>query len=142
MKKTYLALVSAGLLLLGGCGQVLDGDGMTAKDPDAYDWEKAGVTVLLPEGTLEHCTPRLTEDGDVSFCLKDGEDFVFQLAALPKEQAEEGLGLYTMGETDGFVLQVRTPTCGTLNAESNREIWQEFQEKASEIVVADISAKE
>lgn len=141
MKKTYLALILAGLLLLGGCGQVLDGDGMTAKAPDAYNWEKAGVTVLLPEGTLEHCTARLSEDGDVSFCLKEGDDFVFQLAALPKEQAEEGFWLYTIGETEEFVLQVRTPTCGTLNVESNREIWQEFQEKASEIVVADISAK-
>lgn len=141
MKKLLLLLLAMGLL--GGCqpaekettetnreeGQEeTDGEEMTE---DPYVFVAAGVELILPEGMAEACDATVLEDGSVHFCLKESGDFVFRLLAVPKEEAqEEDTWVHTLGETEDAVIQIMLPSCGTLNQEDVRPLWNEMVEKA------------
>ena len=135
MKKLLVMLCMLGLS--AGCQPAAQengqNEGETPKE-DSYVLEEAGVEVLLPEGTLEVCDINTGEDGSVWFDLKDGGDTVFCLQAFPKgEEMEETLGVYTLGETEDFVIQAFVSTCGTLNQEGVRPLWNEMREKVSQM---------
>lgn len=143
MKKILLILLAMGLL--GGCqsteketaqpetnqeeGQEETEGKETEKEP--YFFTAAGVEIVLPEGMAEACDAVVLEDGSVNFCLKESGDFVFCLTALPKEEKmEEDTWVHTLGETEDAVIQIMLPSCGTLNQEDVRPLWNEMVEKA------------
>ncbi len=138
MKKIFLMLCMLCLLGLStGCQPAeQDPNESEAEAPmeDIYVWDEAGVKVLLPEGTMEVCNVEVWEDTVISFALKESGDSVFCLQAIPKEEAVEGnLGVYTLGETEDFVIQASVSTCGTLADESVRPLWNEMREKVSQM---------
>ena len=54
MKKLLCLLLALGLLT--GCQPMDEGDPDSYEIPaDEYVWEEVGATILLPEGTMEHC---------------------------------------------------------------------------------------
>jgi len=125
---------------------------LTEVPEDIYVWEEAGATILLPEGTMEHCDVTVRKDsgaGVIWFEFKDGGDTAFWLKAYEKpsddlcglptqEPLEEQLGVFTLGETDTHIIQVMTSTCGTLNREEVRPIWEELRAKAAEMTEENI----
>ena len=119
---------------------------------DIYIWEDVGATILLPEGTMEVCDVTVRKDsgaGVIWFEFKDGGDTAFWLKAYekpsddlcglpPQEPLEEQLGVFTLGETDTHIIQVMTSTCGTLNNEEIRPLWEEMRQKAVEMTEENI----
>ena len=151
MKKLLCLLLALGLLT--GCQPMDEGDPDSYEIPaDEYVWEDVGATILLPEGTMEHCNVTVRKDsgaGVVWFEFKDGGDAAFWLKAYEKpsddfcglptqEPLEEQLGVFTLGETDTHTLQVMTSTCGTLNNEEIRPLWEEMRAKAAEMTEENI----
>lgn len=144
MKKLLLLLLAMGLL--GGCqpaeketvqtetGKEEEGQEETDGEEtteETYVYVAAGVELVLPEGMQEACDATVLEDGSVHFCLKESGDFVFRLMAAPKEEAqEEDTWVHTLGETEDAVIQIMLPSCGTLNQEDVRPLWNEMVEKA------------
>lgn len=134
MKKLFCLLLCFGLCT--GCQPAETGEPDIKDIPkDEYVWEEVGATILLPEGTMEYCDVQ-AESGALWFDFKDGGDTAFWLEAWEKgveEPMEEQLGVFTLGETDTHVIQVLTSTCGTLNNEKMRDLWEEMREKAMEM---------
>ena len=101
---------------------------------------------------MEHCNVTVAKDsgaGVIWFELKDGGDAAFWLKAYEKpsddlcglptqKPLEEQLGVFTLGETDTHILQVMTSTCGTLNNEEIRPLWDEMRQKAWEMTEENI----
>ncbi|MBQ9091888.1 MAG: hypothetical protein IJY52_06440 [Anaerotignum sp.] len=141
MKKLLYLLLSFGILT--GCQPVESG---VAEPPeiipaDAYHWEEVGATILLPEGTMEYCDVHIAESGALWFDFKEGGDTAFWLEAWEKgteEPLEEQLGVFTLGETDTHIIQVMLSTCGTLNDEKIRPLWEELRQKAAEMTEKNI----
>lgn len=135
MKKLFCLLLCFGLFT--GCQPAETGEPDIKDIPqDEYVWEEVGATILLPEGTMEYCDVHIAESGALWFDFKDGGDTAFWLEAWEKgveEPMEEQLGVFTLGETDTHVIQVLTSTCGTLNNEKMRDLWEEMREKAMEM---------
>lgn len=144
MKKLLLLLLAMGLL--GGCqmaekesvqpetGKEEEGqeeiDGEETAE-ETYFFAAAEAELILPEGMQEVCDATVLEDGSVNFNLKESGDFVFCLTAAPKEEAqEENTWVHTLGETEDTVIQIMLPSCGTLNQEDVRPLWNEMVEKA------------
>lgn len=148
MKKLLCLLLSFGLLT--GCQPVEQGEPEPMDIPkDEYVWEEVGAAILLPEGTREYCDISIGEDGSVWFHFKDGGDTVFWLTPYEKpneelcgvplaEPLEEQLGVFTLGETDTHIIQVMTSTCGTLNNEEMRDLWDEMRGKVAEMTEENI----
>lgn len=151
MKKLLCLLLS--FVFLTGCQPMDKGDPDSYEIPaDEYVWEDVGATILLPEGTMEHCYVEVAKDsgaGVIRFQLIDSGDTAFWLKAYekssddlcglpPQEPLEEQLGVFTLGETDTHILQVMTSTCGTLNREEVRPIWEELRAKAAEMTEENI----
>ena len=148
MKKLLCLMLS--LVCLTGCRPVETDLG--AARVDEYRWEEVGATILLPEGTMEICDVTARKDsgaGVIWFEFKDGGDAAFWLKAYekspddlcglpPQEPLEEQLGVFTLGETDTHVIQVMTSTCGTLNNEEIRPLWEEMRQKAAEMTEENI----
>ena len=113
---------------------------------DEYIWEDVGAMILLPTGTMEYCDVTVRKDsgaGVICFDFKDGGDTAFWLKAYGKDSdwdspLEEQLGVFTLGETDTHIIQVMTSTCGTLNNEEIRPLWEEMRQKAWEMTEANI----
>ena len=143
MKKWLCLMLCLGLFT--GCQPMDEGDPDSYEIPaDEYGWEDVGATILLPEGTMEHCYVEVAKDsgaGVIRFQLIDSGDTAFWLKAYEKgekEPMEEQLGVFTLGETDTHILQVMTSTCGTLNREEVRPIWEELRAKAAEMTEENI----
>ena len=140
MKKLLLLTLLMGMLT--GCQPAEKGEPDILDIPaDEYVWEEVGATILLPEGTMEHCDVHIAESGALWFDFKEGGDTAFWLEAWEKgveEPMEEQLGVFTLGETDTHVIQVLTSTCGTLNNEAIRDLWDEMREKAAQMTEEDI----
>ena len=146
MKKLLCLLLALGLLT--GCQPMDAGDPDSYEIPaDEYVWEDVGATILLPEGTMEHCYVEVAKDsgaGVIWFQLKDSGDSAFWLQAYAKDTdadppvMEEQLGVFTLGETDTHVIQVMTSTCGTLNREEVRPVWEDLRAKAAEMTEENI----
>ena len=146
MKKLLCLLLFVGLLT--GCQPMDEGDPDSYEIPaDEYHWAEVGATILLPEGTMEVCDVTVAKDsgaGTVWFQFKDGGDMAFWLKAYAKDTdadspvPEEQLGVFTLGETDTHIIQVMTSTCGTLNNEEIRPLWEEMRQKAAEMTEENI----
>ena len=140
MKKLLCLLLS--LFCLTGCQPVGRGQPEPMDIPkDEYVWAEAGATILLPEGTMTYCDVHIAESGALWFDFKDGGDTAFWLEAWEKgveEPLEEQLGVFTLGETNTHVIQVMTSTCGTLNNEKIRPLWEEMRKKAVEMTEENI----
>ncbi|MBQ5589266.1 MAG: hypothetical protein IIU70_03855, partial [Anaerotignum sp.] len=140
MKKLLCLLLF--LLCLAGCQPMDEGDPDSYEIPaDEYHWAEVGATILLPEGTMEHCDVHMAESGALWFDFHDGGDTAFWLEAWEKgaeEPLEEQLGVFTLGETDTHIIQVMTSTCGTLNNEKIRPLWEEMRAKAAEMTEENI----
>ena len=149
MKKLLCLLLFFGLLT--GCQPAETGEPEVKDTPaDVYLWEEVGATILLPEGTMEFCDVTVTKDsgaGTVWFQFKDGGDTAFWLKAYRKDSdwdspLEEQLGVRTLGETETHVIQVMTSTCGTLNREEVRPIWEKLRQGAAEMSEENIMGME
>lgn len=147
MKKLLWLLLALGLLT--GCRPAATGEPDLQDIPeDVYVWEDVGAAILLPEGTVEHCDVTVAKDsgaGVIRFAFKEGGDAVFWLKAYEKgvkEPLEEQLGVFTLGETDTHILQVMTSTCGTLNNEEIRPLWDEMREKVWKMTAENIIESE
>lgn len=152
MKKLLCLLLCFGLLT--GCHPAEPGEpepkdlshwtdvDLAEVPADEYIWEDVGATILLPEGTMEVCDVHIAESGALWFDFKDGGDTAFWLEAYEKDLCalplEEQLGVFTLGETDTHIIQVMTSTCGTLNNEEIRPLWEEMRAKAWEMTEEDI----
>ena len=146
MKKLFCLLLC--FVFLTGCHPMDEGEKDIYKVPaDVYIWEEVGAKILLPEGTMEHCYVEVAKDsgpGVIWFLLKDSQDAAFWLKAYRKDTdadtpvVEEQLGVFTLGETDTHIIQVMTSTCGTLNNESIRDLWDEMRTKAWEMTEENI----
>ena len=147
MKKLWCLLLS--IVLFTGCGSAEQGEVDIKNIPeDVYRWEEVGATILLPEGTMQHCYVEVAKDsgpGVIRFLLKDGGDAAFWLKAYRKDTdadspvIEEQLGVHTLGETETHIIQVMTSTCGTLNNEKIRPLWEEMRQKAAEMTEENIA---
>ena len=156
MKKWLSILLCLGLFT--GCQPLVQGEpesdvshwtdiDLTEAPADEYVWEAVGATILLPEGTMEVCDVTVAKDsgaGVIWFQFKDGGDTAFWLKAYAKDTdadspvPEEQLGVFTLGETDTHIIQVMTSTCGTLNNEKIRPLWEEMRQKAAEMTEENI----
>ncbi len=146
MKKLLCLLLFLGLLT--GCQPAETGESDVKDTPaDVYLWEEVGATILLPEGTWEVCDVTVAKDsgaGTVWFQFKDGGDAAFWLKAYRKDTdadspvLKEQLGVRTLGETETHVIQVMTSTCGTLNNEKIRPLWEEMRMKAAQMTEENI----
>ena len=140
MKKWLCLILCLGLFT--GCQPMDEGDPDSYEIPaDEYVWEEVGATILLPEGTMEYCDVHIAESGALWFDFHDGGDTAFWLEAYEKgveEPMEEQLGVFTLGETDTHIIQVMTSTCGTLNREEVRPIWEELRQGAAEMTEENI----
>lgn len=146
MKKLLCLLLT--LSFLTGCQPVQTDDPDIQNIPeDVYIWEEVGAKILLPEGTMEVCNVTVAKDsgaGVIWFEFKDGGDAVFWLKAYEKNDdlcglpLEEQLGVFTLGETDTYIIQVMTSTCGTLNNENIRDLWDEMRAKVAEMTEENI----
>ena len=143
MKKWLCLILCLGLFT--GCQPMDEGDPDSYEIPaDEYVWEDVGATILLPEGTMEHCYVEVAKDSDAGviwFQLIDSGDTAFWLEAYEKgveEPMEEQLGVFTLGETDTHIIQVTTSTCGTLNNEEIRPLWEELRQGAAEMTEENI----
>ena len=140
MKKWLCLILCLGLFT--GCQPMDEGDPDSYEIPaDEYVWEELGATILLPEGTMEYCDVHIAESGALWFDFHDGGDTAFWLEAYEKgveEPMEEQLGVFTLGETDTHIIQVMTSTCGTLNREEVRPIWEELRQGAAEMTEENI----
>ena len=146
MKKLFCLLLLFGLL--SGCQSVERGEPVVRDVPaDVYLWEEVGATILLPEGTWEVCDVTVAKDsgaGMIWFQFKDGGDTAFWLKAYRKDTdadspvLEEHLGVRTLGETETHIIQVMTSTCGTLNNEKIRPLWEEMRTKVAQMTEENI----
>jgi hypothetical protein len=156
MKKWLSILLCLGLFT--GCQPVVQGEpesdvshwtdvDLAEVPADEYVWEAVGATILLPEGTMEVCDVTVAKDsgaGVIWFQFRDGGDAAFWLKAYAKDTdadspvPEEQLGVFTLGETDTHIIQVMTSTCGTLNNEGIRPLWEEMRQKAAEMTEENI----
>lgn len=140
MKKLLLLTLLMGMM--AGCQPVEKREPDIRDIPaDEYVWEEVGAIIELPEGTMENCDVTVGKDGTVWFELKDGGDAVFWLMAYEKgveTPMEEQLGVFTLGETDTHIIQVMTSTCGTLNNEEIRDLWDEMRAKVAEMTEENI----
>ena len=140
MKKWLCLILCLGLFT--GCQPMDEGDPDSYEIPaDEYVWEEVGATILLPEGTMEYCDVHIAESGALWFDFHDGGDTAFWLEAYEKgveEPMEEQLGVFTLGETDTHIIQVTTSTCGTLNNEEIRPLWEELRQGAAEMTEENI----
>jgi hypothetical protein len=146
MKKLLCLLLLFGLL--SGCQPAKMTEPVVKDTPaDVYLWEEVGATILLPQGTMEVCDVVVAKDsgaGMVWFQFKDGGDTAFWLKAYAKDTdadspvPEEQLGVFTLGETDTHIIQVMTSTCGTLNNEEIRPLWEEMRTKVAQMTEEDI----
>ena len=157
MRRKWLCMLLC-LGLLTGC-QLMEEEAPAPKDlshwtdidltevpADAYIWEDVGATILLPTGTMEYCNATVRKDsgtGVIWFQFKDGGDTAFWLQAYGKDSdwdspLEEQLGVFTLGETNTHIIQVMTSTCGTLNNEEIRPLWEEMRAKAAEMTQENI----
>ena len=156
MKKWLSILLCLGLIT--GCQPAVQGEpepdvsrwtdiDLTEAPADEYVWEAVGATILLPEGTMEVCDVAVAKDsgaGVIWFQFRDGGDAAFWLKAYAKDTdadspvPEEQLGVFTLGETDTHIIQVMTSTCGTLNNEKIRPLWEEMRQKAAEMTEENI----
>ena len=146
MKKVLCLLLMLGLL--SGCQPAEITEPAIRDVPaDVYLWEKVGATILLPEGIWEVCDVTVTKDsgaGTVWFQFKDGGDTAFWLKAYRRDTdadspvVEEQLGVHTLGKTETHIIQVMTSTCGTLNNEKIRPLWEEMRMKAAQMTEENI----
>jgi hypothetical protein len=146
MKKLLCLLLLFGLL--SGCQPAKMIEPVVKDTPaDVYLWKEVGATILLPEGIWEVCDVTVAKDsgaGTVWFQFKDGGDTAFWLKAYAKDTdadspvPEEQLGVFTLGETDTHIIQVMTSTCGTLNNEEIRPLWEEMRTKVAQMTEEDI----
>ena len=156
MKKWLCVLLCLGLFT--GCQPVMQREpepdvshwtdiDLTEAPADEYIWEDVGATILLPEGTMEVCDVTVAKDsgaGVIWFQFKDGGDAAFWLKAYAKDTdadspvPEEQMGVFKLGETDTHIIQVMTSTCGTLNNEAIRPLWEEMRQKAAEMTEENI----
>ena len=145
MKKIVFLFLCFGLLT--GCQPAEQGEPepMDIIPADEYIWEEVGATILLPTGTMEVCDVTVRKDsgaGVIRFDFKDGGDTAFWLKAYEKNLCAvplaEQLGVFTLGETGTHIIQVMTSTCGTLNNEEIRPLWEEMRAKAWEMTEANI----
>lgn len=98
-----------------------------------YVNETYGYTLELPEKIYTACEVR-EQGGEVYFSLENDGDMVMAVISVPDaEKKEENLGLTELGSSNGFTTYLQLPTCGTLNNESNRELWTELCEEARTI---------
>lgn len=137
LRKWFCILLCLGFL--AGCQPAEQVSEPLGTPEDVYIWEDVGATILLPTGTMEHCEATVRKDsgaGVIWFTFKDGGDAAFWLKAYGKDSdsdspvAEEQLGVFTLGETNTHIIQVMTSTCGTLNNEKIRSLWDEMRQKA------------
>ena len=145
MKKVLCLLLLFGLL--SGCQPAKMAEPAFKDTPaDVYLWEEVGATILLPEGIWEVCDVVVAKDsgaGTVWFQFKDGGDTAFWLKAYGKDSdwdspLVEQLGVRTLGETETHVIQVMTSTCGTLNNEKIRPLWEEMRMKVAQMTEENI----
>ena len=145
MKKVLCLLLLFGLL--SGCQPAKMIEPEIKDTPaDVYLWEEVGATILLPEGTMEFCDVTVAKDsgaGTVWFQFKDGGDTAFWLKAYGKDSdwdspLVEQLGARTLGETETHIIQVMTSTCGTLNNEEIRPLWEEMRTKVAQMTEENI----
>ena len=146
MKKLLCLLLCSVFLM--GCQSMDEGEKDIYEVPaDEYIWEDVGATILLPTGTMQHCYAEVTKDNGsevIWFFMQDSGDAAFWLKAYRKDTdadtpvVEEQLGVFTLGETDTHIIQVMTSTCGTLNNEAVRPLWEELRQKAAEMTEENI----
>ena len=145
MKKLLCLLLLFGLL--SGCQPAKMIEPVVKDTPaDVYLWEEVGATILLPEGAWEVCDVTVAKDsgaGMVWFQFKDGGDTAFWLKAYGKDSdwdspLVEQLGARTLGETETHIIQVMTSTCGTLNNEEIRPLWEEMRTKVAQMTEENI----
>ena len=148
MKKLLLLCLLFVFGFLTGCQSAETGEPEIKDTPaDVYFWEEVGATILLPDGIWAVCDVTVAKDsgtGTVWFQFKDGGDAAFWLKAYRKDTdadspvLEEQLGVRTLGETETHIIQVMTSTCGTLNNEKIRPLWEEMRTKAAQMTEENI----
>lgn len=140
MKKVLFLTLLMGMMM--GCQPAEKGEPDILDIPaDEYVWEEVGAIIELPEGTMENCDVTVDEDGAVWFSFRDGGDTAFWLRAYEKgveTPMEEQLGVFTLGETETHTIQIMTSTCGTLNNEKIRDLWDMMRAKAAQMTEENI----
>ena len=152
MRRIFTAFLVCGLLLgLAGCNERdLPAEGAMPTDaPEEQqtpvsqaELEAApqevynavyGYTLTVPDVLAEHCTVVTSEDGaEIQCLLKQSGDFVAAVCAAAEKEPFQ-LGERELARGDGCVVYLQLPTCGTLNQEQVRELWQSMVDETEQL---------
>ena len=107
---------------------------------ELYINETYGYSVKIPQKLYEACNVEEIQEGkEIYFGMKDGNDMVMTICTLPNEAYEEQLGMKWLSSNDKYTVYIQFPTCGTLNNEAVRDLWNQLIEEGQEIKENDLS---
>lgn len=92
-------------------------------------------SIKLPSEIYYYCNVIENQNSsEIYFSLKQSNDMILAVLTVPDEKYnDEMLGTKFLGKKNGFTTYIQFPTCGTLNDESAREIWNNLIEKVHKI---------
>ena len=139
MKHTMTVLLILGMLLMrAGCNErdlpsKVEYEQPTQTEPMEQEAAPSevynavyGYAVEIPDALAENCTIETEADGsDIRFLLKESGDFV--------AEQELNLGERELVRQTEYVVYLQLPTCGTLNQEEIRQLWENMIDETEQI---------
>ena len=146
MKHTMTVLLIVGMLLmLAGCNErdlpsKVEYEQPTQTEPVEQEAAPSevcnavyGYAVEIPDTLAENCTIETEADGsEIRFLLKESGDFVAAICTGPAEQ-ELNLGERELVRQAEYVVYLQLPTCGTLNQDEMRQLWEDMIDETEQI---------
>ena len=146
MKHTMTVLLILGMLLiLAGCKErglssEVEYEQPTQTEPVEQETAPSevcnamyGYAVEIPDALAENCTIEIEENGsEIRFLLKESGDFVAAVCTGPAEQ-ELNPGERELVRQTEYVVYLQLPTCGTLNQEEMRQLWENMIDETEQI---------
>ena len=135
MKHTMTVLLILGMLLmLAGCNERDLPSKVEYEQPTQTEpMEQEAAPSEIPDALAENCTIETEADGsEIRFLLKESGDFVAAVCTAPAEQ-ELNLGERELVRQTEYVVYLQLPTCGTLNQEEIRQLWENMIDETEQI---------
>lgn len=91
-------------------------------------------SLRIPEDIYIQCDIKELNNGaETIFQLKDSGDMVMAVMTIEDSLYDDTFGTTLLNSKNGFTTYIQRPTCGTLNDESKRALWNELCEESATI---------
>lgn len=141
MKRLFLiSFVLVGTLLLSACSiedrveKSAEANGLIKQSEEGkiYTNDTYGYALEVPAEIYNNCAIDEGEEA-VYFNLKEGGDMIMAIMSISDAQYEEQIGTHFLDSKNGMTTYIQLPTCGTLNDEKNRSLWEKLCEQTLQI---------